>query len=168
MANADHRKERRPKAAVEAEMNEVFRLVVAGATAQEIQQLRNLTRRTYDWHMHKLEQKLADTNMGQRNSFILMHKEITKERLLRDKRIFERVMADNSISPKTRVEAARADAEVNVTLFRLENETALFVNSIRQQQTNVLRLDAIATRQAAESGIDPPQSIVEAASESIP
>ena len=163
-----NKKPPRSKAAIEAETNEIFRLVVAGASGREIQQLRRITQRTYEWHMRKLEEKLADINMGQRNSFILMHKEITKERLLRDKRVFETVMQDDRTVANVKVEAARADAEVNITLFKLENETALFVNTIRQQQTDVLRLDSIASRQARDAGIDPPQSIVQSSAEHIP
>jgi hypothetical protein len=55
-------------------------------------------------------------------------------------------MNDYRTNPKVRVEAAQADAEVNITLFKLENETQMFVNTIRKQQTNVQHLDTIATR----------------------
>jgi predicted ATP-dependent serine protease len=54
-------------------------------------------------------------------------------------------MEDDRSTGRTKVEAARADLEANVVLFKLENETAMFVNTIRKQQADILRLDTIAT-----------------------
>ena len=81
---------------------------------------------------------------------MLLYKEVTKMRLLNDKQIFQTVMNDYRTNPKVRIEAAQADAEVNITLFKLENETQMYVSTIRKQQANVLHFDAIADRERAE------------------
>lgn len=142
-------KGRRSKQFVENECNEIFKLVIAGASDKEIQQTRNLPERTYFDYKARLATKLHNQNVNIRNDQILFYKEVTKERLLNDKQVFQTVMNDCSTNPKAKVEAARADVELNITLFKLENETQMFVNTIRRQQADVLRFDAIADRERA-------------------
>jgi hypothetical protein len=142
-------KGKRSKQFVENECNEIFKLVIAGASDKEIQQSRNLPERTYFDYKARLAAKLHNQNVNIRNDQILFHKEVTKERLLNDKQVFQAVMNDDCTSPKVKVEAARADVELNITLFKLENETQMFVNTIRKQQTDISHLDAIADRERA-------------------
>jgi hypothetical protein len=142
-------KGRRSKQFVENECNEIFELLIAGASDKEIQQTRNLPERTYFEYKARLAAKLHNQNVNIRNDKILFYKEVTKERLLNDKQVFQSVMNDNSTSPKVKVEAARADVELNITLFKLENETQMFLNSIRKQQADISYLDAIADRERA-------------------
>jgi len=130
---------------VENELNEIFKLIVAGTSDAEIKKIRNLPDRTYTEYKVRLSDRMAQVNLNQKSEQILFHKEITKERLLKDKRVFQQVMEDDRSTGRTKVEAARADLEANVVLFKLENETAMFVNTIRKQQADILRLDTIAT-----------------------
>lgn len=137
---------KRTKTFVENELNEIFKLIVRGVPDSDIYKSRNLPVRTYQQYRDRLEDRLVAVHMNQKTEQILFHKEITKERIMKDKRIFEQVMDDESTRPHTKVEAARADMEANVVLFKLENETVMFVNTIRKQQTDVLRLDAVSAR----------------------
>jgi xanthine dehydrogenase iron-sulfur cluster and FAD-binding subunit A len=143
-------KGRRSKQFVENECNEIFKLIIDGASDKEIQQTRNLPERTYFDYKARLAAKLHNQNVNIRNDHILFYKEVTKERLLNDKQAFQAVMNDYRTNPKARVAAAQADAEVNITLFKLENETQMFVNTIRKQQADVLDLDIIADRERSK------------------
>ncbi len=136
---------KRSKEYVENELNEIFKLIVIGIPDSEIRKLRNLPDRSYCTYKQKLEQRLQERNMNQKTEQVLFHKEVTRERIEKDRRIFQQVMAKESASDKMKVEAARADLEANVVLFKSENETSMFVNTIRGQQTDVLRLNPIAT-----------------------
>jgi hypothetical protein len=137
-------KGKRSKQFVENECNEIFKLIIAGASDKEIQQTHNLPERTYFDYKARLAAKLHNQNVNMRNDQILFYKEVTKERLLTDKQVFQSIMDNDNTNPKVRVEAAQADAEVDITLFKLENETQMFVNTIRKQQANVQHLDTIA------------------------
>jgi len=136
---------KRSKEYVENELNEIFKLIVVGTSDTEIKKIRNLPDRTYTEYKVRLSDRMAQVNLNQKSEQILFHKEVTKERLLKDKRVFQQVMEDDRSTGRTKVEAARADLEANVVLFKLENETAMFVNTIRKQQADILRLDTIAT-----------------------
>jgi len=136
---------KRSKEYVENELNEIFKLIVVGTSDTEIKKIRNLPDRTYTEYKVRLSDSMAQVNLNQKSEQILFHKEVTKERLLKDKRVFQQVMEDDRSTGRTKVEAARADLEANVVLFKLENETAMFVNTIRKQQADILRLDTIAT-----------------------
>lgn len=135
---------KRSKAYVENELNEIFKLLVVGATDLQIKQLRKLPESTYRDYYARLADRIQQTSLAQSSERILFHKEITKERIMKDRQVFQQVMSDSATRPHTRVEAARADLEANVVLFKLENETTMYVSTIRKQQTDVLRLDAIS------------------------
>jgi hypothetical protein len=136
---------RRSKDFVENELNEIFKLIVVGTSDSEIKKIRKLPDRTYFQYRERLSDRLQQVNLNQKSEQILFHKEITRERLLKDKQVFQQVMSDERSTGRTKVEAARADLEANIVLFKLENETAMFVNTIRKQQADILRLDTIAT-----------------------
>jgi hypothetical protein len=83
-------KGRRSKQFAENECNDI----IAGASDKEIQQTRNLPERTYFDYKARLAAKLHDQNVNIRNDQILFYKEVTKERLLDDKQVFQAVMND--------------------------------------------------------------------------
>ena len=87
-------KGRRSKQFVENECNEIFELLIAGASDKEIQQLRNLPERTYFDYKARLAAKLHNQNVNIRDDQVLFYKEVTKERLLNDKQVFQAVNND--------------------------------------------------------------------------
>lgn len=120
---------RKTKAMLEHELNEIYRLLLDGITAEEIKRSRNISDRNYTKYMQKLRENIISDQLAKRQEYFLLDIDITRERLLDDKRQLQSIITNPDASVKDKLDAINSDIALNITLMKLEYEGSLFVKN---------------------------------------
>jgi hypothetical protein len=120
---------------LEHELNEIYRLLLEGTSQQEIKSSRNISDRNYTKYMQKLRDHIISDQLAKRQEYFLLDIDITRERLLADKRQLQAIINNPNASIKDKIDATNSDIQLNITLMKLEYEGSLFVkNQLRGRQ----------------------------------
>jgi hypothetical protein len=125
---------RRSEIQIDQEMDEILRLLVAGATPKQIQKVRNLPERTYFTYYRKLQARIIDLQMSKHTDEIMVDKEIARERLTKALQLEFKLWNDDHVPPRTRMDAGTRYAEITVALLKLETETLGFIHGLKLLQ----------------------------------
>jgi hypothetical protein len=119
---------------IQDEMDEIFRLQVAGATPKQIMKLRNLPERTYYDYNKRLMDRIVTAETNKRTEEVLVQKEICKERMVDSMQTEYKLSHDDKISPRTRMDAAQRRAEIAAALFKIDIETTNWLLAYRNMK----------------------------------
>jgi len=139
---------------IEDEMDEIFRLQVAGHTPKQIQKIRNLPERTYFDYNQRLQSRIVESMTAKRTEEILVQKELCAERLNKAMMGEEELATKENISPRTKMDAWYRYAEIVMAKFKLEAETTNWLVAYRNLQLEEpinLTPDPATTRSADAS-----------------
>ena len=120
---------RKTKAMLEHELNEIYRLLLDGMTSEEIKGSLNISDRNYTKYMQKLRDNIVNDQLAKRQEYFLQDIDITRERLLADKRHLQAIITNPEASVKDKLAAINSDIQLNITLLKLEYEGRLFVKN---------------------------------------
>ncbi len=120
---------RKTKAMLEHELNEIYRLLLDGIVPEEIKRGRNISDRNYTKYMQKLRDQIITNQLAKRQEYFLQDIDVTRERLLADKRQLQAIITNPDASDKDKLDAINSDIQLNITLMRLEYEGSLFVKN---------------------------------------
>ena len=67
--------------------------------------------------------------LSKRQEYFLLDIDITRERLLADKRHLQAIITNSDASVKDKLDAINSDIQLNITLMRLEYEGSLFIEN---------------------------------------
>jgi hypothetical protein len=123
---------RKTKAMLEQELNEIYHLLLDGVSPQEIKTSRNISDRNYTKYMQKLRDNIISNQLAKRQEYFLLDIDITRERLLDDKRQLQAIITNPNTSVKDKLDAIKSDLQLNITLMRLEYEGSLFTENCRR------------------------------------
>jgi hypothetical protein len=85
--------------------------------------------------MKKLRDNIISDQLSKRQEYFLLDIDITRERLLADKRHLQAIITNPDASVKDKLDAINSDVRLNITFMRLEYEGSLFVkNQLRGRQ----------------------------------
>jgi hypothetical protein len=118
---------RKTKAMLEQELNEIYQLLLEGITPEEIKRSRNISDRNYTKYMQKLRDNIISDQLAKRQEYFLLDIDITRERLLADKRQLQAIITNPNASVKDKLDAINSDIQLNIILMRLQYEGSLFV-----------------------------------------
>jgi len=114
---------------LEHELNEIYRLLLDGMTSEEIKGSLNISDRNYTKYMQKLRDNIVNDQLAKRQEYFLQDIDITRERLLADKRHLQAIITNPEASVKDKLAAINSDIQLNITLLKLEYEGRLFVKN---------------------------------------
>ena len=115
---------KRSEIQVQEEMDEIFRLQIAGATRKQICEIRNLPERTYDFYNKRLKERIVSFETSKRQEEILVQKEICRQRLNKARMGEQKIAEDEKTSQRVKMDAWYRYSEISVAEFKLEAETA--------------------------------------------
>lgn len=105
---------------LEHELNEIYRLFLDGVTSEEIKSSRNISDRNYTKYMQKLRDQMISNQLAKRQEYFLLDIDVTRERLLADKRQLQAIITNPNNAVKDKLDAINADIALNITLMKLE------------------------------------------------
>jgi hypothetical protein len=114
------------KAMLEHELNEIYRLLL------EVKSSRTISDRNYTKYMQKLRDNIISNQLAKRQEYFLLDIEITRERLLSDKRQLQAIITNHNASVKDKLDAINSDIALNITLMKLEYEGSLFIENYKR------------------------------------
>jgi hypothetical protein len=114
------------KAMLEHELNEIYRLLL------EVKSSRTISDRNYTKYMQKLRDNIISNQLAKRQEYFLLDIEITRERLLSDKRQLQAIITNPNASVKDKLDAINSDIALNITLMKLEYEGSLFIENYKR------------------------------------
>jgi hypothetical protein len=117
---------------LEHELNEIYRLLLEGISQQEIKSSRTISDRNYTKYMQKLRDNIISNQLAKRHEYFLLDIEITRERLLADKRQLQAIITNPNASVKDKLDAINSDIALNITLMKLEYEGSLFIENYKR------------------------------------
>jgi hypothetical protein len=82
--------------------------------------------------MQKLRDNIISNQLAKRQEYFLLDIDITRERLLDDKRQLQAIITNPNTSVKDKLDAIKSDLQLNITLMRLEYEGSLFTENCRR------------------------------------
>ena len=82
--------------------------------------------------MQKLRDHLINNQLAKRQEYFLLDIDITRERLLADKRQLQAIITNSNASVKDKLVAINSDIILNITLMKLEYEGSLFIENCRR------------------------------------
>jgi hypothetical protein len=127
--NISTSRSRKTKAMLEHEINEIYRLLLEGISQQEIKRSCNISNRNFTKYMQKLRDYIISDQLAKRQEYFLLDIDITRERLLADKRYLHTIITNPNASVKDKLDAINSDIQLNVTLMKLEYEGSLFIKN---------------------------------------
>jgi hypothetical protein len=123
---------RKTKVMLERELNEIYHLLLDGITPGEIKKSRNISDRNYTKYMQKLRDNIISNQLAKRHEYFLLDIDITRERLLADKRHLHAIITNSNVLVKDKLDAINSDIQLNITLMRLEYEGSLFIENYKR------------------------------------
>jgi hypothetical protein len=123
---------RKTKAMLEHELNEIYRLLLEGITPQDIKSSRNISDRNYTKYMQKLRDNIISDQLAKRQEYFLLDIDLTRERLLADKRQLHIIITNPNASVKDKLDAINSDIQLNIMLMKLEYEGSLFLENYKR------------------------------------
>ena len=131
MSNIHHQqtsKRNRPtKALLENNLNEVYRLMIAGMTSRDIMQQLKLNDRTFRRYVRKIRDRNVTDQLAKRQEYFLYDVKLAKDRLLMAKRFNLRTINSEDSSYTEKTEALKLDATITMTLLKLDYEGTVFL-----------------------------------------
>ena len=122
---------------LEQELNEIYRLLLGGVTSEEIKRSRNISDRNYTKYMQKLRDNIISDQLAKRQEYFLLDIDLTRERLLADKRQLQAIINNPSASIKDKLDAINSDIQLNIMLMRLEYEGSLFIENYKRNMPSI-------------------------------
>jgi len=123
---------RKTKAMLEHELNEIYHLLLDGVNSQEIKRSRKISDRNYTKYIQKLRDRILNDQLAKRQEYFVQDIEIARERFLADKRHLQTIITNPKTSDKAKLDAIKADIELNMILVKLEYEGSLFLQNCRR------------------------------------
>src|SRR2546428_7822468 len=111
--NISPHRPRKTKAMLDHELNEIYRLLLDGESPQEIKRSRNISDRNFTKYMQKLRDNIISDQLAKRQEYFLLDIDITRERLLGDKRLLKAIINNPSASIKDKLDAINSDIQLN-------------------------------------------------------
>jgi DNA-binding CsgD family transcriptional regulator len=141
MSNIHHHqqtKRNRPtKALLEHNLNEVYRLMIAGMTSRDIMQQLKLNDRTFRRYVRKIRDRNVTDQLAKRREYFLYDVKLAKDRLLMAKRYNLRTINSEDSSYTEKTEALKLDAAITMTLLKLDYEDTVFLRLLNNNNNNV-------------------------------
>ena len=78
--------------------------------------------------MQKLGDNIISDQLSKRQEYFLLDIDITRERLLADKRHLQAIITNSNASVKDKLDAINPDIQLNITLMKLECEGIFYVS----------------------------------------
>ena len=79
--------------------------------------------------MQKLRDNIISDQLSKRQEYFLLDIDITRERLLADKRHLQAIITNSNASVKDKLDAINSDIQLNITLMKLEYDGSLFIKN---------------------------------------
>jgi hypothetical protein len=141
-------KHRRPtKALLERNLNEVYRLIIAGMTNRDIMHQLNLNGRTFRRYVKTIRDRNIADQLAKRQEYFLDDVKLAKDRLLFTRRQNLHIINDSETEPKDRIEALKLDAALTMTLLKLEYEGTTFLRVLNLDIGNRIETPRLIQRQ---------------------
>jgi len=140
MSNIHHQqtsKRNRPtKALLEYNLNEVYRLMIAGMTNRDIIQQLKINDRTFRRYVKKIRDRNVTDQLAKRQEYFLDDVKLAKDRLLMAKRYNLAIVNNDETEAKEKIEALKLDAALTMTLLKLDYEGTILLRALNNTNGN--------------------------------
>jgi DNA-binding CsgD family transcriptional regulator len=141
------KRNRSTKTLLEHNLNEVYRLMIAGMTNRDIKHQLKLNDRTFRRYVKTIRDRNIADQLAKRQEYFLDDVKLAKDRLLMAKRYNLGIINNEETEPSDRIEALKLDAALTMTLLKLDYEGTIFLRALNNDNGNSIETPRLIQRQ---------------------